>query len=69
MYKLLNDKFIPLERRFFNGCFWVFFTRFSTHFRSILSAVLQSYKLYFKPHLRSWRVLVLIQVIVFLVNG
>ena len=69
MCKLLNDKFIPSERHFFDGCFWVFFTRFSTHFWSIFSAVLLSDKLYSKHHLRSWRVLVLIQVIVFLANG
>ena len=69
MCKLLNDKFIPSERHFFDGCFWVFLPDFRPIFGAFLSAVLLSDKLYSKHRLRSWRVLVLIQVIVFSAHG
>ena len=69
MCKLLNDKFIPSERHFFDGCFWIFLLDFRPIFGAFLSAVLLSDKSYSKRRLRSWRVLVLIQVIVFSAHG
>ena len=70
MCKLLNDKFIPSERHFFDGCFWGYFLPdFRPILGAFLSALLLSDKLYLKHRLRSWRVLVLIQVIVFLAHG
>ena len=69
MCRTLNDKFIPSERHFFDGCFLGYFLPdFRPIFGAFLSAVLLSDKSYLKHRLRSWRVLVLIQVIVFLTH-
>ena len=57
------------EALFLTVVFGCFLPDFRPIFGAFLSALLLSDKSYSKHHLRSWRVLVLIQVIVFLAHG